>query len=399
MSDAHDVVSPQQDGDRRCHHPAFQDGLKSLQMEHLLQARVAALEAEVASGRIERATLNGYMQQHLKQHQRYQVTPSNRKEILHLVEKSHRLQRQNNGLQAKLSESRASERRLLETVNSIWHASLQLLRLGFTPERNGSAIGSQATDSLIDRLDEIDEDLLPGFSSSIATESTARSNNDSSDLLLDLQTESSSENELPHPLQGESPEDPEREPLPYVKRFISHGEAQRTSQPVSVESVREESALAREPLIETGEFFKYGIRYNLDDIQRTVIISQLPSGITLDSLLSHIRGGQIYSAVILDTRSLTGSMTSLIIFVDPNSAANFVRYCQQNEQQLHVIETLEHDAVAATLRIRFSSIVSAVEAYTLIRETGRYRKLKTSFTPDPCAAPFDDPIRISPTTS
>ena len=82
-----------------------------------------------------------------------------------------------------------------------------------------------------------------------------------------------------------------------------------------------------------SSFFQWGIRYipspSDDDVYRTVRIDQLPCSISLDQILSRVRGGQVYSATLCDTVSLTGYPTTLVTFVRQQGALTFLRRVAQ----------------------------------------------------------------------
>jgi hypothetical protein len=77
-------------------------------------------------------------------------------------------------------------------------------------------------------------------------------------------------------------------------------------------------------------FFRYGYAYipSLIDTNfyRTILISNLPSSIELRDILARVRGGEIVSAMVLDTISLTGGKTAIVQFVHESAAAEYVAY-------------------------------------------------------------------------
>ncbi|EED18708.1 conserved hypothetical protein [Talaromyces stipitatus ATCC 10500] len=76
-------------------------------------------------------------------------------------------------------------------------------------------------------------------------------------------------------------------------------------------------------------FFQYGLRYipkpGDKDAYRTVRIENLPNGTTLDELLAHIHCGDVFSADLLNTLSITGYHTGRVVFLHQKSAEKFCR--------------------------------------------------------------------------
>ncbi|KAI4088718.1 MAG: hypothetical protein LQ344_005874 [Seirophora lacunosa] len=72
------------------------------------------------------------------------------------------------------------------------------------------------------------------------------------------------------------------------------------------------------------DYFRYGIRFRPDptetDIYRTILVDNLPAGVTVSALLQKIRGGAIQSVKSLDTTSITGRLSALITFVHEKGA-------------------------------------------------------------------------------
>ncbi|OJJ45877.1 hypothetical protein ASPZODRAFT_119138 [Penicilliopsis zonata CBS 506.65] len=79
-------------------------------------------------------------------------------------------------------------------------------------------------------------------------------------------------------------------------------------------------------------FFQYGLRYLPSEMDenayRTVKMENLPLDITMDIVLQLARGGQIYSAQLLNTTHMTGSPTAILVFVYQRDA---VRFLQSNK--------------------------------------------------------------------
>ena len=75
------------------------------------------------------------------------------------------------------------------------------------------------------------------------------------------------------------------------------------------------------------DFFRYGIRFSpLDsehDVYRTIIISNISPGITVGTILNHVRGGIVINATLLDTVKITGKKSALITFLHEHAAMAF----------------------------------------------------------------------------
>jgi hypothetical protein len=82
------------------------------------------------------------------------------------------------------------------------------------------------------------------------------------------------------------------------------------------------------------EFFRHGIAYVPSETDsnylRTVHIGNLPKDIELRKVLARIRGGQIISAVLLNTVSITGSMSAMVQFVHEADAEEYVTYTSEH---------------------------------------------------------------------
>ncbi|KAJ5640894.1 hypothetical protein N7528_000519 [Penicillium herquei] len=78
----------------------------------------------------------------------------------------------------------------------------------------------------------------------------------------------------------------------------------------------------------TSLLFEYGIRYEEDvDMEldcRTVVIKGIPSKFTITQLLSEIRGGQIFSATLMNTTASLGLESAMVTFVTAQGAKTFV---------------------------------------------------------------------------
>ncbi|KAL9609539.1 MAG: hypothetical protein Q9167_005698 [Letrouitia subvulpina] len=199
------------------------------------------------------------------------------------------------------------------------------------------------------------------------------------------------------------------------------------------------------------DFFKHGIRFQptptKGNLYRTVIINELPRTITLTSLLEQVRGGPIFSAELLETFSITGSSSALIVFVLQQSATRFLRQAQKTPlifnntptkaslvatptwpipesyckaildhlqtrclevrnfprqvsskefaEDLRVcskiaIRWIEHLWIreGGVLELRCSSITSAYQVYGFLTNSGKYAMCNVRFVPDPCARDF-----------
>ncbi|THV55327.1 hypothetical protein BGAL_0010g00460 [Botrytis galanthina] len=78
------------------------------------------------------------------------------------------------------------------------------------------------------------------------------------------------------------------------------------------------------------DYFRYGILYvpgpGDGDFLRGVHIGGIPEGMCLRDVLTRVRGGRIYSAVLLDTMKLTGSKSALVMFINQEDAEAYVEY-------------------------------------------------------------------------
>ena len=191
-------------------------------------------------------------------------------------------------------------------------------------------------------------------------------------------------------------------------------------------------------------YFIYGIRYNPPSNVGTfhqVIITGLPLGIQMYTLLNQVRGGMIVSCQILDTFKLTGCFSALIRFVNEADASGFANHtlrhpmvfsgrkvtailiktpsyplpdelrrnilknytrCLKVEGFTHnpmqrlqeicytegVIESCRLTPGAGALIIQFNSVQQASEVYHSFKNTHELASAKFSFLADPCAQPF-----------
>ncbi|KAJ5670807.1 uncharacterized protein N7477_006170 [Penicillium maclennaniae] len=84
--------------------------------------------------------------------------------------------------------------------------------------------------------------------------------------------------------------------------------------------------------VKSNMFFQWGLRYvptrDTENFYRAVVIENLPQYVTLDQILPRIRGGQVYSAYLCDTKSImNGSPTILVTFVHQDGALAFLGRC------------------------------------------------------------------------
>ncbi|APA06527.1 predicted protein [Sclerotinia sclerotiorum 1980 UF-70] len=78
------------------------------------------------------------------------------------------------------------------------------------------------------------------------------------------------------------------------------------------------------------DYFRYGVVYvpkaDDHDTLRGVHIGGLPKDIDLRDVLARVRGGRIYSSVLLDTMNILGSNSALITFINQADAEAYVEY-------------------------------------------------------------------------
>ncbi|KAL9008876.1 MAG: hypothetical protein Q9173_006041 [Seirophora scorigena] len=218
-------------------------------------------------------------------------------------------------------------------------------------------------------------------------------------------------------------------------------------------SEREDAIFAHKRYALFPDLFRYGIRFRPDptetDIYRTVLVDNLPAGVTVSALLQKIRGGAIESVKSLDTTRITGRLSALITFVHEKGARVALGYgvapplefdgvkarvtllptptypmCQKLQTAITkhahtrclavtnfprtvvAPAELEHDLrvypamtthriverkmrADGVLELEFASIDYAGWAYALLTRWQRYRGCKVSFAADPCAAGGD----------
>ncbi len=199
------------------------------------------------------------------------------------------------------------------------------------------------------------------------------------------------------------------------------------------------------------DLFRYGVRFNPNsnesNVYRTVRISGLPSDTTIMKLLEKVRGGMVLDAKLLDTKSITGDMTGLVIFLHEYAAMAYEEHAQQHpisfnglvarietvstptwpipinqrkaindgttrcfevhnfprtitpvmlRKELAVCQVVKFNAVESmsmssddVLGLRFSSVSFAGQASALFNCTRRYKGCVARFVPDPCAQPLE----------
>jgi hypothetical protein len=96
--------------------------------------------------------------------------------------------------------------------------------------------------------------------------------------------------------------------------------------------MRSISSRARDSEMRFPEFFRYGILYQPSSTDsnylRTVMLTNLPVGTELRDVLARVRGGEILSASLLDTRSITGALSARVVFRHEGAAEEYVLYAK-----------------------------------------------------------------------
>lgn len=200
------------------------------------------------------------------------------------------------------------------------------------------------------------------------------------------------------------------------------------------------------------DIFKHGVRYDPDesrrDVYRTVVVSGIPAGVEMDTVLSQVRGGPVIEATLMDTIKMTGKNSALIVFLHEHSAMAYEDYAKKNpivlgglqarvdvlstptwpirihlrkamydhqhtrclevrnfprditptklRNDLRVCEELKsHRIVVMKMRkdrileLQFSSIDSAGHVYGMLTSFKAYRECSVCFVADPCAQSVD----------
>jgi hypothetical protein len=202
------------------------------------------------------------------------------------------------------------------------------------------------------------------------------------------------------------------------------------------------------------DFFRYGIRYTPGEtdsnFQRTVQISNLPHDTELREVLDRVRGGEIVSGILLDTKKLLGGISARIEFLNEGAAEEYVLYAEMypisfgdppqratvtlvptptwpvrlptrskvnlgqtrclripNFPTHFSLEGLEreltkgngHRAAALveiyldemmTLHLEFSNIDAAGSAFGILTSFREFRGLEVGWEKDPCAGPLEE---------
>ena len=204
----------------------------------------------------------------------------------------------------------------------------------------------------------------------------------------------------------------------------------------------------------TPDFLRYGLRFipnENQNVYRTIMISGIPKNISLKLVLDNVRGGTIVEAKILDTLTMTASITARIVFLYENSAfvykehtkkrpikfndilatvavvptptwpirpelfeaiikhrhsrclavRNFPRSISPARFRRDIelskelnIDHLLHTQIRedGTVWLEFSSIDGAGRVYAMLSSSRQYRGCKPYFTADPCCLPINSLI-------
>ena len=81
------------------------------------------------------------------------------------------------------------------------------------------------------------------------------------------------------------------------------------------------------------DLFRYGIGYascNPTDAARTILFTGLSYFTTISDVLSHVRGGLVIDAKVVNTTRISGSRTALITFLDSQAANLFYSFAQSH---------------------------------------------------------------------
>lgn len=205
------------------------------------------------------------------------------------------------------------------------------------------------------------------------------------------------------------------------------------------------------------DFFRYGIRFEPDpmetDIYRTVLVDNLPAGLTVFALLQFVKSGAIESVKSVETTNITGHLSALITFIHEKGARTFDQQARRTPlifagimarvtllpsptyprtKKLQIAITkhahtrclevrnfprgvtpaeLEHDLRVyqamrthrivskkmrddGVLELGFTSVNYAGLAYAVLTTWRRYQGCRVVFVTDPCAG--EAPIRVPP---
>jgi hypothetical protein len=112
--------------------------------------------------------------------------------------------------------------------------------------------------------------------------------------------------------------------------------------------MRATSSRARDAETKFPDFFRYGISYHPSSSDynylRTVMLTNLPVDTELRDVLARVRGGEVVSASLLDTRSITSSLSARIVFRHEAAAEEYALYCGQHPLAFPSASTSESDS-------------------------------------------------------
>lgn len=116
--------------------------------------------------------------------------------------------------------------------------------------------------------------------------------------------------------------------------------------------MRATSSRARDAETKFPDFFRYGISYRPStsdsNYLRTVMLTNLPLETALRDVLARVRGGEVLSASLFDTRSITSSLSARIVFRQKVAAEEYVLYCSQHPLAFPSSSTSESDSSTLT---------------------------------------------------
>ncbi|TGO35613.1 hypothetical protein BHYA_0152g00180 [Botrytis hyacinthi] len=128
------------------------------------------------------------------------------------------------------------------------------------------------------------------------------------------------------------------------------------------------------------DYFRYGILYvpgpGDGDYLRGVHIGGIPEGMGLRDVLTRVRGGRIFSAVLLDTMKLIGSKSALVTFINQEDARAYVEYANAHSITLEATDLgSENVAQAIVTRIHTPTYPFSPGKFRTIFELNRTRIL------------------------
>ena len=91
------------------------------------------------------------------------------------------------------------------------------------------------------------------------------------------------------------------------------------------------------------DLLRHGIGYvppNDGDALRTIFIARLSHSTTISDVLSHVRGGLITDAKLLNTIGMTGSKTALVTFFNPQAAKSYHFFAQSHRITINGISPI-----------------------------------------------------------